>query len=116
MTMKLEYKGQEINPADDCPIRTLFSRVGSKWSLLVLVSLTCNRVMRFNDIHNLIGIISKRMLTMTLRSLESQGIISRTVSSESPPRTEYALTKSGESLMQIISDLMDWTFENLQGG
>lgn len=111
MTMKLEFKGQKIDPANDnCPVRTLLSRISNKWSLLVLISLSCNGTMRFNDIHSLIGIISQRMLTMTLRSLETQGVISRTVHSEAPPRTEYALTKSGVGLIGILSDIMDWCF------
>ncbi len=95
-------------PGDDCPIRNLLCRLGDKWSLLVLVSLSANGTMRFNEIQRSIGDISQRMLTVTLRSLEADGLVSRKVYPEVPPRVEYALTKSGKSLMPHLSGLVDW--------
>jgi DNA-binding HxlR family transcriptional regulator len=98
----------------DCPIRNILSRLGDKWSLLVLVTLSANGTMRFNDIHKSIGDISQRMLTVTLRSLEADGLVSRTVYAEVPPKVEYCLTKTGHELLPLIQTLVDWAVENMQ--
>ena len=98
----------------DCPIRDILSRLGDKWSLLVLISLNTNGTMRFNDIYRSIGDISQRMLTVTLRSLEADGLVSRAIYPEVPPRVEYSLTKSGENLMPHLNSLVDWALENMQ--
>jgi DNA-binding HxlR family transcriptional regulator len=96
----------------NCPIRDIISRLGDKWSLLVLVSLKTNGTMRFSDIHKSIGDISQRMLTVTLRSLEASGLVNRKVYAEVPPRVEYCLTKLGEGLMPHIKNLVEWALEN----
>ena len=75
-----------------CPIRDILSRLGDKWSLLVLTTLYSNGTMRFNDIQRSLGDISQRMLTVTLRSLEADGLVHREVYPEVPPRVEYRLT------------------------
>jgi len=98
----------------DCPIRDILCRLGDKWSLLVLKSLNTNGVMRFNDIYRSIGDISQRMLTVTLRSLEADGLVSRVIYPEVPPRVEYSLTKSGENLMPHLNNLVDWALENMK--
>jgi len=113
--MKLEFRGRKINPTDDCQIRSLLNNLGDKWALLVIISLSCNGSLRFNDIQKLIGCVTDKMLTLTLRKLETGCVISRTVYSEMPPRTEYALTESGETLLQRIVNLVDWVNENLPG-
>ena len=100
--------------AADCPIRDILSRLGDKWSLLVLVTLNTNGTMRFSDIHKSIGDISQRMLTVTLRSLEADGLISRKIYPEIPPRVEYCLTESGNGLMPHLDNLVDWSLENMQ--
>ena len=110
----MEFKGEKIDPLGDCPIRSLINRLGSKWSLLVLALLATNGTMRFNEIQKLIGVISQRMLTVTLRSLEANGVVSRTVYPEVPPRTEYTLTGPGESLIVHLSNLRRWAMENLR--
>lgn len=97
-----------------CPIRDIISRLGDKWSLLVLATLDVNGTMRFNDIYKSIGDISQRMLTVTLRSLESDGLISRKIYPEVPPRVEYTLTKSGEDLMPYLNNLVDWAMKNME--
>jgi DNA-binding HxlR family transcriptional regulator len=99
---------------DDCPIRDILSRLGDKWSLLVLKSLSSNGIMRFNEIYRSIGDISQRMLTVTLRSLEADGLVSRVIYPEVPPRVEYTLTKSGENLMPHLNSLVDWALENMK--
>lgn len=97
-----------------CPIRDILSRLGDKWSLLVLMTLHANGTLRFGEIRKSIGDISQRMLTVTLRSLESDGLVTREVFPEIPPRVEYALTESGESLMPHLTHLVDWALENIQ--
>ncbi|GAB6012067.1 winged helix-turn-helix transcriptional regulator [Viscerimonas tarda] len=97
-----------------CPIRTILSRLGSKWSLLVLITLTANGAMRFSDIYRSIGDVSERMLAVTLRSLEADGLVNRTIYPEVPPKVEYKLTKSGYELMPHIQSLVDWALENTQ--
>ena len=97
-----------------CPIRDILSRLGDKWSLLVLVTLNANGTMRFSDIHKSIGDISQRMLAVTLRSLEADGLVSRKVYPEVPPRVEYCLTESGKGLLPHLNSLVGWALENMQ--
>lgn len=97
-----------------CPIRDILRRLGDKWSLLVLVALNANGVMRFGDIHKSIGDISQRMLTVTLRSLESDGLVVRKVYPEVPPRVEYCLTESGSGLVLHLNSLVEWALDNMQ--
>lgn len=97
-----------------CPIRDILSRLGDKWSLLVLVTLNANGTMRFSDIHKSIGDISQRMLTVTLRSLEADGLVDRKVYPEVPPRVEYCLTESGKGLLLHLSNLVEWALANMQ--
>ncbi len=98
-----------------CPIRDILSRLGDKWSLLVLVTLDTNGTMRFNEIHKSIGDISQRMLTVTLRLLEADGLIRRKVYPEVPPRVEYCLTTLGTGLIPHFNNLVDWALENMPG-
>lgn len=98
---------------DNCPIRDVLSRLGDKWSMLVLVTLNANGTMRFCDIHKTIADISQRMLTVALRTLEADGLISRKVYAEVPPRVEYRLTELGESLMPRVQMLVDWALEHM---
>ncbi len=98
-----------------CPIRDILSRLGDKWSLLVLVTLNANGTMRFSDIHRSIGDVSQRMLTVTLRSLEADGLLLRTIYPEVPPRVEYALTESGRSLLPHLEGLVGWASEHMSG-
>ncbi|MDR3218387.1 MAG: helix-turn-helix transcriptional regulator [Dysgonamonadaceae bacterium] len=96
----------------DCPVRNILSRLGDKWSLLVLISLSVNGTLRFSDIRKSIGDISQRMLAITLRSLEADGLVSRTVYAEVPPKVEYCLTKMGEELLPHIQNLVGWAVAN----
>lgn len=97
----------------ECPIRDILSRLGDKWSMLVLITLKANGTMRFRDIDRTIGDISQRMLTVTLRSLEADGLIARTVYAEVPPRVEYTMTQLGESLMPHLAGLVSWASDHL---
>ena len=93
---------------DACPVRDVLSRLGDKWTMLVLVTLKANGTMRFCDIQKTIGDISQRMLTVTLRSLETDGLIVRKVYAEVPPRVEYTLTDLGYSLKPILDAMWTW--------
>ena len=99
---------------DNCPIRDVLSRLGDKWSMLVLVTLNANGTMRFCDVHKAIADISQRMLTVTLRTLEADGLISRKVYAEVPPRVEYSLTPRGRSLFPTLKELYRWGEEQMR--
>jgi DNA-binding HxlR family transcriptional regulator len=98
-------------PADGfafCPVRDVLDRVGDKWSLLVILYLGSAEQLRFNELRKSVAGISQRMLTVTLRSLEQDGLVTRTVYAEVPPRVEYRLTEVGQSLLSAIIDLGNW--------
>ncbi|MCD7901249.1 MAG: helix-turn-helix transcriptional regulator [Bacteroides sp.] len=103
-----------FHPNGNCPVRDIVARLGDKWSMLVMITLQKNGIMRFSDIHKTIADISQRMLTVTLRTLESDGLVARKVYAEVPPRVEYALTDRGESLMPHIQNLVDWATKHME--
>jgi DNA-binding HxlR family transcriptional regulator len=93
-----------------CPIQELLSRLGDKWSMLVLVALARaehNRC-RFSELMRIVTGISQRMLTTTLRHLERDGIVTRHVFAEVPPRVEYVLTERGQGLLVPVVALVTW--------
>jgi DNA-binding HxlR family transcriptional regulator len=98
----------------DCPIRNILARLCDKWSLLVIYTLNKagKEVMRFKELQREIPDISQKMLTVTLRTLEEDGYITRTVYPEVPPRVEYALTPRTHSLLPHINALISWALEN----
>ena len=110
--MESEKSLQNFTPTGSCPIRDILSRLGDKWSMLVLLTLDANGVMRFSEIHRTLGDISHRMLTVTLRMLETDGMVRREVYAEVPPRVEYSLTERGRSLLPYIFGLVEWAEAN----
>ncbi|KAF2418889.1 transcriptional regulator [Microbacterium sp. B35-30] len=92
-------------------MRDVLDRIGDKWSLLVVSTLRRERL-RFTELQRHIPGISQRMLTLTLRQLERDGLITRTVHAEVPPRVEYELTELGGTLIQLAMALADWAIEN----
>lgn len=96
---------------EGCEVRQILDRVADKWSLLV-VALLDHRTMRFSELRRQIDGISQRMLTVTLRHLERDGLVTRTVYPVVPPRVEYALTPLGASLHRAIQALVTWTEAN----
>jgi DNA-binding HxlR family transcriptional regulator len=94
-------------------VREVLNRVGDKWSVLV-VALLGNGKKRFSELRRSIEGISQRMLTLTLKGLERDGLITRTVYPTIPPRVEYELTNLGCSLLKPIKELGDWAGENRQ--
>ena len=110
--METEKSLQNFAPTGSCPVRDVLCRLGDKWSMLVLLTLDANGVMRFSEIHRTLGDISHRMLTVTLRMLETDGMIRREVYAEVPPRVEYSLTERGGSLLPHIFGLVEWAEAN----
>lgn len=98
-----------------CPIRNVLSRIGDKWSLLVIYTLQSNGRMRFGELHRAIPDISQKMLTVTLRTLEQDGMVVREIFPEIPPRVEYSLTPRAQSLLPHIEGLIAWALENMEG-
>ena len=94
-------------------ISTLLSRIGDKWTVLV-VSTLGDGPRRFNELRREIPSVSQRMLTLTLRNLERDGIVNRTVTPTIPPRVDYELTELGQSLQRPICGLATWATENVE--
>jgi len=94
-----------------CPIRDVLDRIGDRWSVLILCNLA-EETLRFTALRRAIPDISQRMLAQTLKRLETDGLISRTVYPTIPPRVDYALTKLGHSLLKPVSSLGLWARQN----
>lgn len=100
----------------DCPIRNILARISDKWSLLVIYTLhnAGKASMRFKELQRAVPDISQKMLTVTLRTLAEDGLVTRTVFPEVPPRVEYALTIRAQSLLPHIDALIGWAKENME--
>ena len=96
-----------------CSIRHILDRFGDKWSILIISILGHIGKQRFNELNQQIGDISQKMLTVTLRSLEADGLISRKLYPEIPPRVEYELTDLGRSLLPHIEQLAMWAEQHM---
>lgn len=99
--------------AESCPVRNVIDRLGDKWSVLVLMLLEESKVLRFNEIYGYIQTISQKMLAVTLKSLEADGLVKRTVYPQIPPKVEYELTERGLSLLPHLHQLVGWANSNL---
>lgn len=108
VTADLEPCGKEEHP--DCGIRDVLDRIGDTWSVLVVVELASGD-RRFRELQRAIDGISQRMLTLTLRRLERDGLVDRTVYPTVPAQVSYALTSSGAGLSHLIKTLADWSLE-----
>ncbi|MEU9112165.1 helix-turn-helix domain-containing protein [Streptomyces sp. NPDC048483] len=96
-------------PQDECGVRDVLDRLGDKWSVYVVVELAAG-VRRFKELQRAIpGAISQRMLTLTVRRLERDGLVKRTVYPTIPPQVEYELTEMGHSLTHLVKTLADWS-------
>lgn len=117
MTRRQTQEGTSAIPgnlhvAEDCrAVSEVLSRVGDKWTVLV-VSTLGGGPKRFNELRKALGSISQRMLTLTLRGLERDGLVTRTVFPTVPPRVQYELTKLGRSLLDPVSELGLWARRN----
>ena len=97
-----------------CPVRNVVARFGNKWALLVILVLSENEHIRYNELGRKIPDISSRVLSNTLRILEADGLVNRSVYQEVPPRVEYSLTDTGRSLVPIIIKLTEWAQNNMK--
>src|SRR2546426_78341 len=117
MTGRQGQEGTALIPSnlhvpEDCrAVSDVLARVGDKWTVLV-VSTLGEGPKRFNELRRALGSISQRMLTLTLRSLERDGLVTRTVFPTIPPRVDYALTKLGHSFLKPVSSLGLWARQN----
>jgi DNA-binding HxlR family transcriptional regulator len=117
MTKQRVQEGTSLLPsnlhvAEDCrAVSEVLARVGDKWTVLV-VSMLGDGPRRFNEIRRSLGSISQRMLTLTLRGLERDGLVTRAVFPTIPPRVEYDLTRLGRSLLEPVSGLGLWARQN----
>jgi DNA-binding HxlR family transcriptional regulator len=115
MRQGVERQGAEkietaLEGPGECPISDLLARLGDKWSILVLVALSKadGRCLRFSELMRAVGGISQRMLATTLRHLERDGILTRRIYPEVPPRVEYTLTARGQGLLIPVESLVAW--------
>ncbi len=100
----------EYDPS--CPVRNILSRIGDKWSILVLLTLSQNGTLRFKELQRSLPDISQKMLTVTLRTLEEDGLVSREVFAVVPPKVEYSLTERADSLLPHIFAITQWAKDN----
>ena len=111
----MQVTGSELAPdpySSNCPSRTVLDRVGDRWTVLVVGSLS-GGAMRFSELARRIDGVSQKMLTQTLRGLERDGLVTRTVHAEVPPRVEYALTEVGATLIHPLDALDSWAREHM---
>jgi DNA-binding HxlR family transcriptional regulator len=97
--------------ATNCPVRDVMSQISGKWSSLLLLALS-EKPYRFGELRRLVPDISQRMLTQTLRDLQRDGYIDRTVYPTKPPSVEYAMTQLGHSMFDPLSKMMTWAAQN----
>ncbi len=97
-----------------CPIRNIVARFGNKWALLVMLVISENAPVRYNELLRKIPDLSSRVLSLTLRTLEADGLVSRKLYNEVPARVEYSLTDIGQTLIPIIMQLTEWAQKNLK--
>lgn len=97
----------EIKPTDVDEVREVLDRVGDKWSLLIFRALR-EGPLRFTELQRATPGISQRMLTLTLRALQRDGLVSRTAYAESPPRVEYAIAPLGQTFIPVVIELVNW--------
>lgn len=97
----------------NCPIRNILSRIGDKWSMLVLYTLETDETKRFKELQRNIPDISQKMLTATLKMLEADRLVKREAFAEVPPRVEYSLSDKGKTLLPHINALISWATDNM---
>lgn len=101
----------QVFSRSDCPVRDVIDNIGGKWNTLMILALA-EGPMRFSALRRLIPDISQRMLTQTLRDLQRDGYIDRTVFPTQPPSVEYRLSPLGTSFLALLRKLVDWSVEN----
>lgn len=98
-----------------CPVRNVLNRICDKWSILIIYSLEQAPALRFGELRSMIPDISQKMLTVTLRTLEEDGLVRRKVYAQVPPKVEYSLSERGLSLLPSLNTLIQWAKEEMSG-
>ena len=111
--LPLKENLKKFTQTDRCPVRNIISRFSGKWAMLVLCVLDANEATRFSEIGHALPDISPKVLTDTLRNLESDGLVTRHQYAQIPPRVDYSLTPLGRSLMPHLYALITWGAEHL---
>ncbi len=111
-SLPLKENLKKYTCTSSCPVRNVISRFSGKWAMLILCILAENPATRFNAIGKAIPDISPKVLTETLRNLEADELITRTIHAEIPPRVEYSLSPLGQTLMPHIKALINWAVDN----
>ena len=106
--LPLQENLKKYSNIENCPVRNIISRFSGKWAMLILCVLSENEATRFNAISKALPDISPKVLTETLKGLEADGLVSRKLYAEIPPRTEYSLTDLGKSLIPVVGNLIEW--------
>lgn len=104
---------KDFTNTDSCPVRNVLDRLSDKWTTLVLLLLGEQGTLRFNELHKHIGDVSEKMLTVSLRKLEADGLISRKVHPVIPPKVEYRLTDLGKGFLPLIHSISDWAYAHM---
>lgn len=110
-TKEVNFEKHLMN--EKCPAKQILSTIGDKWSILILILLDTKGTVRFNELAKYLKDISSKVLSQTLKSLENDGLVQRTVYPEVPPRVEYNLTELSKTLLPHILSLSDWALENM---
>lgn len=110
--LELQENLKKYTQTGKCPIRNVISRFSGKWPMLILCVLSENEATRFSSIGRAIPDISPKVLSETLRHLETDGLVSRKIYPEVPPKVEYSLTDLGKSLIPVIGGLIEWAAAN----
>jgi DNA-binding HxlR family transcriptional regulator len=103
----------EVYNSAACPSRLILDRIADKWTTLIIGILAQSERRRFNELRRLIGGISQKMLTQTLRDLERDGLVTRTIYPEIPPRVEYELTSLGKTLCGPLGSITQWAHDHM---
>jgi DNA-binding HxlR family transcriptional regulator len=112
-TAKLSPPAELEHTAANCRAREMLVRVADKWSMYVIYVLADSGPLRFSELRRRVDGVSQRMLTVTLRGLERDGLVRRTMYPEVPPRVEYALTPLGATLRELVRELIRWSGSHL---
>jgi DNA-binding HxlR family transcriptional regulator len=110
---KPEPPAEVVHTPANCRAREMLVRVADKWSMYVIYVLADSGPLRFGELRRSVDGVSQRMLTVTLRGLERDGLVKRTMYPEVPPRVEYALTPLGATLRNIVRELIEWSGAHL---
>ncbi len=110
---KMDERLKKYSDVEHCPVRNVIAHFSTKWGLLVLSMLGEMRSMRFNEILHTLPDISPKVLSFTLKSLETDGLVVREAYPSVPPKVEYSITAKGDSLMPIIGSLVSWGVSQL---